>query len=98
MGSITGQDKATLEKDWAAAEARLRLSRDDKAAWNTLGYTVRPYVYFDKILVVWTIIKGEPQVKDIIAVTDIDGSFQGGLWVKAKSKARGDSSARTCPP
>lgn len=89
MGSGTGLDKATLEKEWANTEARLKLGKADKAKWGELSYTVRPYVYFDKILIVWTVVKGQPQVKDIFTVTSIDASFQGGLWVKAKSKVTG---------
>lgn len=89
MGSVSsgnGFDRAAYEKEWANAEARLKLSSDDKAFWDTCKYTVRPFVYFDKILIVWSALKGQPQIKDILAVTSVDGSFQDGLWVRMRSK------------
>lgn len=88
MGSITGQDKATLEKEWANAEAR-KLGKDDKAAWQRLGHTVRPFVYFDKILVVWTLKKGEPQVLDIFTVNGVDVDFTSGVTINASGKVSG---------
>lgn len=88
MGSITGQDKATLEKEWANAEAR-RLGKDDRASWQRLGHTVRPYVYFDKILIVWTLKKGEPQVLDIFTINGVDVDFTSGVWVNGTGKVSG---------
>jgi hypothetical protein len=82
----TSLDKAALEKEWAAAEARLKLNPVDKATWMSLGWTIRPYVYYDKILVAWSLVKGQPQVKDIFQAIAVDASFQGGLWVRLKSK------------
>lgn len=96
--SNSGLDKGTLEKEWANAEARLKLGKDDRAAWNKLTYTVRPYVYFDKILIVWTFEKDQPQVKDIFTVTSLDASFQDGLWVRAKSKVTGYEALLTHTP
>lgn len=84
-----GLDKATLEKEWANTEARLRLNREDKGTWDALGHTIRPHVYFEKILIVFTALKGEPQIKDIFTAVAMDGSFQGGLWVRMKSKVTG---------
>lgn len=83
---LTPADKATFEKEWAAAEARLKLGAEDKAKWMALGYTIRPYVYYDKILVAWTLVKGQPQIKDIFQAIAVDATFQGGLWVRLKSK------------
>ncbi len=90
MGNETagsgGIDRSAYEKDWANAEARLKLGGDDRQQWGASKYTVRPFVYFDKILIVWTLLKGQPQIKDIVAVVGIDISFQDGLWVRLKSK------------
>jgi len=82
----SGIDRAGLEKEWANKEARLKLSTADRSLWDSCRYTVRPYVYFDKIFVVWTYLKGQPQVKDILAVTSMDSSFQDGVWVRMVSK------------
>lgn len=97
MGSITGQDKASFEKAWANAEAR-KLGKDDRAAWQRLGHTVRPFVYFDKILIVWTLKKGEPQVLDILAINGVDVDFQNGIWVNGTGKVSDHSFAITQRP
>lgn len=94
----TGLDKVQLEREWANAEARLKLSKEDRNKWAEMGYTIRPFVYFDKILVAWTVVKGEPQVKDIFTVTSLDASFQGGVWVKAKGKVSGHEALFTHTP
>lgn len=99
MGSVLGQtDKATLERDWANAEARLKLNKLDKASWSAMGHTIRPHVYYDKILVVWQYAKGQPQVKDIFTTVAVDGSFQDGLWVMLRSKITGHESVVTHTP
>lgn len=78
-------DKSALEREWVANEARLTLSPEDRIAWDTLRYTMRPFAYYDKIFIVWTLVKGEPQVKDILTVNAIDASFRDGLWVRLES-------------
>lgn len=99
MGSNvgTGIDKPALEREWIGDEAR-KLGKDAKARWMSLAYTVRPYIYFDKILIVWAYVNGQPQVKDIFTITSVDGSFQGGLWAHAKSKVTGDEIVITHQP
>lgn len=98
MGSGTGLDKPTLEKDWANEIARLKLSRDDRAVWMRLGHTIRPYVYFDKILLVWTYDRGVAQILDVFTVTTVDASFQGGLWIRALSKTTNNETIITHEP
>lgn len=78
-------DKGSLEREWANHEARLILSPDDRAAWDDMRYVVRPFVYYDKIFIVWHLVKGEPQVKDIFTATTVDASFRDGLWVRLRS-------------
>jgi hypothetical protein len=103
MGSITAGQKAALEKQWANNEARLKLSGADKTSWRSLSHTIRPFVYYDKTLIIWSLVKGQPNVKDILAVTNVDGSFNEGLWVHIKSKVTGlttiiDSTPRRLMP
>lgn len=99
MGNaMTGQDKAMLEKEWIAAEARLKLSPADKAKWAGLGCTIRPYVYYDKLLVAWHLVKGQPQVKDIFQAVSVDANFQGGLWVCLRSKVTNEEITLTHTP
>lgn len=85
-------DKASYEKKWANHLARLNLNSSDKVIWNQSSWTIRPFVYYDKILVAWTIVRGEPQVKDILAVTSLDASFQDGVWITLQSKILGGPS------
>lgn len=90
MGSKSGNetpiDRQQFEKTWANHAARLSLGDEDKALWATTRYTIRPYAYFDKILVAWTFEKGQPKVKDILTVLDATISFQDGIWIRIKSK------------
>lgn len=89
MGSNnnTGEiDRPALEKQWAANEARLKLGREDKALWDAAHYTVRPYVYYNKVLLVWSIINGRPQVKEVLKVVSIDASFQDGIWLRLRAE------------
>ncbi len=93
MGNETGGsdrtssiDRNALEKEWANREARLTLSDEDKKLWSSSRYTVRPYVYYDKILIAWHLQNGQPQVKDVLVVTGLDVSFSEGIWVRIKSK------------
>lgn len=81
-----GLDKPALEKEWVGAEVRLKLNDADKATWAGLGWTIRPFVYYDKLLVAWTLVKGLPQIKDIFQAIAIDATFQSGLWLRLKSK------------
>lgn len=84
MGSIAtgGIDRPALEKQWANQEARLKLGKEDKALWDAARYTVRPYVYYNKVLIVWAVIKGQPQIKEIFKVVGIDSNFQDGIWLR----------------
>ena len=82
-------DKSALEREWAEDEARLKLEPEDRETWNRLGFVIRPFVYFDKILIAWSYQDGLPVIKDIFTVLYMDGSFQGGLWVRIKSKTTG---------
>lgn len=84
--SNPGIDKAGYEKVWANHAARLHLSEADKTLWHASRYTMRPFVYFDKILIAWTVLKGVPQIKDILHVTSLDASFQDGIWLRVQSK------------
>jgi len=79
-------DKAKLEKTWANYAARHNLRDAERALWNSFQYTLRPYVYYDKILIAWTVVKGEPQVKDVFTVVSIETSFQDGIWLHMRSK------------
>lgn len=79
-------DKGSLEREWANHEARLHLSPEDRSVWDALKYTVRPFVYYGKIFIVWHLVKGEPQVKDILNTVGIDASFRDGLWVRLRSE------------
>jgi hypothetical protein len=85
MGSgISGSDidRPALEKQWANQEARAKLSREDRILWDDSRYTVRPFVYYNKVLVVWSVIKGQPQIKEILKVVGIEASFQDGIWLR----------------
>jgi hypothetical protein len=89
MGSSnsSGQlDRPTLEKQWANQEALMKLSKEDRALWSTSRYTFRPFVYFDKIMVVWTVIKGQPQIKEVLKVVGIEASFQDGIWLRMQAE------------
>lgn len=89
MGSNTSAgpiDRPALEKTWANQEARLKLSKEDKALWDSARYTVRPFVYYDKVLVVWTILKGQPQIKEVLKVVGIDANFQDGIWLRVHAE------------
>lgn len=77
-----GIDKNSLEKQWAGREARLKLSPDDRALWNSSQCTIRPFVYFDKIMIAWSVEKGQPQVKEVFKVNALDVSFQDGIWLR----------------
>ena len=89
MGSSSnsggGIDKATYEKEWANTEARARLNDTDKAKWAEMGHTIRPFAWWNKIFIVWTYVKGQPQIKEIFNTVSMDASFTDGVWVKLKS-------------
>jgi hypothetical protein len=91
MGSAVsgGIDRPTLEKQWANHEARLKLNKDDKALWDSSRYTVRPYVYYNKVLIAWTVVKGQPQIKEIFKVIGLDVSFQDGVWLRMHAEIAG---------
>lgn len=93
-----GQEKAVLEKEWANAEARLKLGQDDKSVWSALRHTIRTFAYYDKIFVVWALIKGEPVIRDVFTVQSVDATFQGGLWIKASGKISGHEAVITQTP
>lgn len=84
MGRVDSGEinKPALERQWATQAARKGLNRDDRALWESSRYTVRPYVYFDKVLIAWTVVKGQPQIKEIFKVIGLDVSFQDGLQVR----------------
>jgi hypothetical protein len=83
MGTDNGGiNKAAYEKNWANHAARLNLDDEGKSLWNSSKYTVRPHVYFDKIMIAWMMVKGSPQVKEVFHVTGADLSLQDGVWVK----------------
>lgn len=82
-------DKAGYEKSWANHAIRLKQADEEKALWSRSRYTVRPYVYFDKILIAWSVVKGEPQTDDVLTVTGMDASFTDGLWINFQSKLSG---------
>lgn len=87
MGNETsGINKDALEKQWAQQAARQGLSPEDRNIWNELRYTFRPWVYHDKILIAWAYASGEPVIKDIFNVVNLDVSFQDGIWLKLVSK------------
>lgn len=88
MGSSPALDKSALERAMAGAEARQKLNTKDKQAWDAFRTTVRPFVYFNKILVAWTLSKGQPQILDIFTVTSANISFQDGLWIVLESKVK----------
>lgn len=81
-------DRSGYEKKWANEASRLSLSSDDKSLWSASRYTMRPFVYFDKILIAWDVVKGEPRIKNILNVIGMDASFQDGIWVKLQSKTQ----------
>lgn len=81
-------NKGALEREWASYEARLHLPSQDRADWDTLRFTTRPFAYYDKIFVAWHVHKGEPHVKDILTVVGLDASFREGLWVRLQSEVR----------
>jgi hypothetical protein len=91
MGRATqgGIDRPTLEKRWANYEARLKLGREDKQLWDASNCTIRPYVYFNKVLIAWTVIRGQPQIKEIFRVIGIDASFQDGVWLRLEAEIAG---------
>lgn len=74
-------DKSAYEKQWASHEARQKLSKEDRHLFETARHTFRPYVYFDKVLVAWTMVQGEPRIKEVFKVVGIDVSFQEGIWL-----------------
>lgn len=78
---ISGIDRPDLEKQWANYEARTKLSAEDKALWDSSAHTIRPYVYYDKVLIAWTVIQGQPQIKEVFKATGLDVSFQDGIWM-----------------
>jgi hypothetical protein len=98
VGGIDKADRAGYEKAWANQSARRTLNDEDKNLWAVARYTVRPYVYFDKILIAWSIVKGSPQVKDVLTVTALDASFQDGVWIKVRSKVSQRESLLTHAP
>lgn len=81
--AVTGEpiDRRALEKQWANHEAQ-KLGHVDRALWQAARYTIRPYVYFNKVLIAWTVVKGEPQIKEVFKVTGVDMSFQGGVALR----------------
>lgn len=93
-----GIDKATYEKEWASTEARSRLNPADKAKWAEMGHTIRPFAWWNKIFIVWTLVKGSPQVKDILNVVSMDASFTDGVWIKLKSSVTGNETIITQYP
>jgi len=87
MGATSGAiDKDGYEKQWATAAARQNLSQEDRLIWNESRYTIRPYVYHDKILIAWSYANGEPVIKDIFTVQSVEVSFQDGVWLKLVSE------------
>jgi hypothetical protein len=81
-----GIDRDHYEKQWANHEARLKLSPEDKMLWDAARHTFRPYVYFDKVLVVWSVIKGEPQIKEVFKIEGLETSFQDGIWLRLQAQ------------
>lgn len=79
-------DKDGYEKAWATALARQNLSPEDRTLWNEARFTIRPYVYHDKIFIVWSYKGGQPVIKDVFTVTNVEVSFQDGFWLKMLSK------------
>lgn len=92
MGSYTGSaaiDKGALERGMASAEVRSKLSAQDRSTWEGLRWTVRPYVYYDKILIAWGLTSGQPEILDVFTVEGIECSFQQGLWARLRSRQTG---------
>lgn len=86
MGEIVSPDKATLEKRWAHTSVMFSCPEEEKAVWAPLRYTQRPFVYFDKIFIIWAYVNGLPQVRDVLVVTNVTLSFQTGTWLHIESK------------
>jgi len=70
----------------------------EQAVWGPLRYTQRPFVYFDKIFIVWAYVNGLPQVRDILVVTNVTLSFQTGTWLHLLSKVTGQTQIITHTP
>jgi hypothetical protein len=93
-----GIDKTALEKQWANQEARSKLSKQDRTLWDAARHTVRPYVYFDKVLIVWTAVQGQPVIKEILKVSGLETSFQDGIWLRMHAEIAGrDITINHCP-
>jgi hypothetical protein len=101
MGSYTGSaaiDKGALERDMASSEVRAKLSARDRSVWEALRWTVRPYVYYDKILIAWAYTKGRPEILDVFTVESIECSFQQGMWARLRSEQLGEQVIVTHTP
>lgn len=90
MGSsnLAGSSRPNIreyESKWASAEALTKLSKSDYMTWTQLRYVIRPYCYFNKIFIGWTLQHGVPSVKDVFTVVGLDVSFQEGVWVRLRS-------------
>lgn len=93
-----GIDRPLLEKRWANYEARQTLSAEDRGLWDACQYTVRPYVYFNKVLIAWSVVQGQPQIKEIYRVVGLDVSFQDGIWLRMHAEvARRDVTINHVP-
>jgi hypothetical protein len=95
----TGIDRSALEKRWANEQARLTMqTEEDKALWAACRYTVRPFVYYNKILLAWRPVKGQPVIQEVLTVTDINVNFQTGTWVHMKGRVSGQEVVITQVP
>ena len=91
MGNEAGLDKPRYEKEWSAQEARLKLSPEDRAAWDSASFTIRPYVYFNKIFIVWEFFGGQAHIKNSFTVISMDASFRDGIWVRVRDQDGNES-------